>query len=144
MSQPYEQAQALPCDTLSANKAMALKFLELAFANAMNEAIELLSANATWWVSGDPQRLPVAGEKNRTQTERVLRGMHKVLPEGMSYRVLGVTAEGGRVAIEAEAEGRWYNDKRYVNCYHFLFRIEHGEIVAIREYLDTLRIFDMQ
>lgn len=142
---PTPTVEALPGDgQLETNKRLVLKFLEMAFTNAMDEAITLLAEDVTWWVIGDPDRLSVAGQKNHVQTERLLRGLYKVLPEGMQFRVIGMTAEGDRVAVEVEAEGSWRHLKRYYNCYHFLFRVRNGRITAVREYLDTLRLFDMQ
>lgn len=131
-------------EQLEANKRLVLKFLELVFANTVDEAITFLDDDATWWVVGDPDRLPVAGQKDRAKTERLLRGLYKVLPEGMRFHVIGVTAEGERVAVEVQAEGNWRHIKRYFNCYHFLFQVRNGKIIAVREYLDTLRLFDMQ
>lgn len=143
MSKPINGFDAVVSGSLQANKELAFKFLDLAFSNSMDAALELLEVDATWWVGGDPEQLPMAGEKTRAQAEILARNLHKVLPDGMSFRVLGITAEGERVAVEVEAEGNWKNEKRYFNCYHFLFQIRNAKIIAIREHLDTLRLFDV-
>jgi ketosteroid isomerase-like protein len=122
------------------NKRVALKFLDLAFKIDMEDAISMLADDATWWVIGDPHRLRVAGLKNREQTVRMLRNMHKIFPNGMTHRIVGVTAEGDRVAVEVDAAGSWSDGSRYQNAYHFLLRLHNGKVAEIREYMDTMQI----
>jgi hypothetical protein len=47
----------------------------------------------------------------------------------------GITAEGDRVAVEAESYGETASGKIYNNLYHFLFEVRGGKIQAVREYL---------
>jgi len=122
------------------NKQVALRFLDCAFNLRMDEAISMLTDDATWWVIGDPQRLKVAGLKNREQTTRMLTNMFKVLPHGMAYQITGITAENDRVAVEVEAEGSWKDGRPYRNTYHFLLRVRDARIAVIREYMDTMQI----
>lgn len=125
---------------IETNKQVALRFLDCAFNMRMDEAISMLTDDATWWVVGDPQRLRVAGLKNRDQTIRMLANMHKVLPNGMAHQITGMTAEHERVAVEVEAEGLWKDGKVYRNTYHFLFRVRNNRVSVIREYMDTMQI----
>jgi len=128
---------------LAGNKKLALNFLNLAFANRVQETLALLSEDATWWVLGDPQRLKVSGSKNRRQIERLLTGLTRTIPGGMQIVVHGITAEYDRVAVEVESAGIWHNGKRYHNHYHFLLKIRAGEVLQVREYMDTLHVSDM-
>ena len=50
-------------ETVAANTQLVLKFLEHAFANQVESVLAMLTADATWWVSGNPERLKVAGLK---------------------------------------------------------------------------------
>jgi ketosteroid isomerase-like protein len=125
---------------VEANKQVALQFLDCAFNIRMDEAISMLTNDATWWVIGDPQRLRIAGPKTREQTIRMLTNMHKVLPHGMAYQITGITAEHDRVAVEVEAEGSWKDETPYRNTYHFLIRVRDNRIAVIREYMDTMQI----
>ncbi len=129
----------MPTD-IETNKRVALRFLHLAFHIDMEDAISMLTDDATWWVIGDPQRLRVAGLKNRHQTVRMLRNMHKIFPNGITHRIVGVTAERDRVAVEVEADGSWSDGSRYHNTYHFLLRLHDGKVAEIREYMDTMQI----
>jgi uncharacterized protein len=48
-----------------------------------------------------------------------------------------VTAEGDRVAVEAESHAKMKSGKLYQNKYHFLLTIRDGKIQGVKEYLDT-------
>jgi ketosteroid isomerase-like protein len=122
------------------NKQLALRFLDCAFNMRMDEAISMLTDDATWWVIGDPQRLKVAGQKDNEQTVRMMKNLHKVLPQGMAHRITGITAEHDRVAVEVEAEGSWKGGTLYRNTYHFLLRVRDNRISVIREYMDTMQV----
>ncbi|MDB5971502.1 MAG: ketosteroid isomerase-like protein [Hydrocarboniphaga sp.] len=128
---------------IETNKALALEFLELAFANRVDDALSRLSPVATWWVLGEPDRLKVAGTKTRSQIERLLKGLERMVPGGMQMVVTGITAEGERVAVEIEAEGACANGQTYHNHYHILLKIRDGLIVSVREYMDTLHLSDV-
>ncbi len=125
------------------NKAVALEFIRLAANNSIDDALNLLHPDATWWVAGDPARLRVAGLKDRARIERLLHGLKKALPEGMRMTVTGVTAESERVAVELDGIGTWHNGRSYHNHYHFLFVIRDSMIVSVREYMDTLHLHDV-
>ncbi|HEX7913733.1 MAG TPA: nuclear transport factor 2 family protein [Paraburkholderia sp.] len=130
----------MPSNELDANKQTALRFLALAFEMKMQDASLLLTDDATWWVIGDPERVKVAGHKDAARTRRMMSNMHRVLPHGMEHRVLGLTAEGDRVAVELEAEGEWHDGRLYRNRYHFLIRIRDKKVSSIREYMDPMQI----
>ncbi len=125
------------------NKQIVLDFLELAFASRTADAIALLHPDQTWWVAGHPARLKVAGLKDRVQSERLLGHFSKALPAGMRMQVHGVTAEGERVAVEVEAEGDWFDGRRYHNRYHFLIEVREGLVFKVHEYMDTLHLSDL-
>jgi hypothetical protein len=48
-----------------------------------------------------------------------------------------VTAEGDRVAIEAETRGTLPDGRVYTNMYHYLFTFRDGLVWRVKEYLDT-------
>jgi hypothetical protein len=54
-----------------------------------------------------------------------------------------MTAEGDRVAIEAESFGRHVSGKTYNNKYHFVLRARGGKILEWREYMDTMHANDV-
>jgi ketosteroid isomerase-like protein len=117
--------------------------LELAFAHRIAEAMAMLHPEASWWVLGDPARMRVSGRRDRAGIERLLNAAARSIPGGMRIMVHGVTAEGERVAVEVESEGVWRDGRRYHNQYHFLLTMRDGLIFAVREYMDTLHVFDI-
>lgn len=130
-------------DPLSETKAVALRFLHACFRKDPDGAVAMLSPTATWWVNGDPALLRVSGSKTQDQAVRLIYGMKKVLPTGMDHEVIGVTAEGERVAVEVIATAQWVDGSTYRNRYHFLLRVRDGMIEEVREYMDTLAVANM-
>ena len=73
----------------------------------------------------------------RTTQEMCLGGRFDLLPEAF-------TCEGDRVAFEATGYAvNKQNGRVYDNRYHHLMRIRDGKIVELREYQDTLLLFDV-
>jgi ketosteroid isomerase-like protein len=130
-------------ETSENNRQLVLRFLTHAFANQIEAALTLLTDDATWQVVGNPDRLKVAGLKQRSQIERLLKSVARMVPAGMQMTLRGTTTQGDRVAVEVEAEGLWSNGRLYRNSYHFLFELRDGSIMAVREYMDTLQVFDI-
>ncbi len=64
-------------------------------------------------------------------------------PQGIRFDVLGMIAEGDRVAVEAESYGRHSSGAIYNNHYHFLMLFRDGKIVEFKEYLDTEHCTDV-
>lgn len=62
----------------------------------------------------------------------------------MRLQILGITAEGDRVALEAQSSGLTHprTGRHYQNFYHILFRIKDGKVMLLKEYQDTLHLFD--
>lgn len=131
----------MSCNTKSkTDKDTALQFLTHAFSFNFDSALPLLAHNATWWVAGSPEKIAVAGKKNRHQIEKLLRGLSKAVPGGLDMTITGVTAEEGRIAVEIEAQGETITHKIYHNHYHFLIEVKNGLIVGVKEYMDTLHL----
>ena len=71
---------------------------------------------------------------------------HRVLdvfPKGIHFTIKELTAEGDRVAIEAESRGEHVSGKTYANQYHFLMRLRDGKIIEFKEYMDTEMVTDI-
>jgi uncharacterized protein len=48
--------------------------------------------------------------------------------------ILGITAEGDRVAVEVEGRSHTVDGKLYNNFYHFLFVLRGGQVISAMEY----------
>ena len=111
-----------------AHKQVATAFLQ-AIADGDEAALEaLLAPDFHWWVAG-------WGERSRAALLTAL-GRTMVCFSTRCITVTGITAEGERVAVEAE--GRFERTGlTYCNTYHYLFIVRDGQISSGREYFDT-------
>lgn len=121
-----------------ANKQVVLSFFENFSAGKVDAALALMADSATWWVAGKPEKFVLAGTKTKAQFVELLQGIGAAMPKGLRVTPTGLTAEGDRVAVEAESYGETTTGKIYNNRYHFLVEIRDDKIQAVREYLDTL------
>ena len=129
---------------LAATKQLALTFLDHCFKGNMDAAMAMLAPDATWWVLGNPDKVKVSGTRDMTQIARFLKNVHRGFPEGLQAEILGVTAEGERVAVEASSTARMSNGEPYSNRYHFLVKVRGGRVAEMREYLDTHTAYEVQ
>lgn len=116
------------------NKALAHEFLA-ALSSADTAWVEAHYADDfRLWTAGS---LPFSGESDRAAA---LEGMPQILglfPDGITFEITAMTAEGERVAIEATSRGTTFRGDPYAQEYHFLMRVRDGKICEFREYMDT-------
>ncbi len=122
------------------NKRAVTQFFEAFSRGAISEAFALVSDSAAWWVPGT---LPFSGTKTKAQYLQVVGAIQTGFPSGLSLKVTGMTAEGDRVAAEVESLGTHTNGKIYNNKYHFLILLKDGKFVQVKEYMDTLHLYDL-
>ena len=117
------------------SKQIVLGFFETLNAGNAAAALDALGDSATWWIQGN---FPLSGTRTKAQFVELLGQLGAAIDGALSLRVKGVTAEGDRVAVEAESFAKMKNGKTYQNRYHFLCEVRDGKIQAVREYLDTM------
>lgn len=117
------------------NKAIVDEFLRRFSVGQFTSALDLLSDDATWWVGGN---FPLSGTRSKKEMCEMLTAVTANMPSGLTLSPRGITAEGERVAVEAESYGKHTNGRTYNNHYHFVFVVRDGSIHTIREYLDTM------
>ena len=123
------------------NKKLAADFFARFSANDIAGALDLMTDDATWWIAGNPDQLPVAGEHSKERIARLFYNMAGQLKDGLKLTVKSSIAEGDRVALEVESLGELQNGRIYNQQYHLLITISDGKISAVREYLDTQHVF---
>lgn len=123
------------------NKQLAAELLARLSAKDIAGALELLAADATWWMAGKPELTPASGLQSKEQMARLFYGMDSQLKDGLRLTVKGAIAEGEKVALEVESHGELHNGRIYNNEYHFLMSIRDGKIREVREYYDTQHVF---
>jgi ketosteroid isomerase-like protein len=90
----------------------------------------------TWWVPG-------RGKVTKAEFQGMAAWFRTMLAAPMTLKVHGVTAEGDRVAVEAESIALLTNGKTYNNTYHFLFLFRDGKIYQAKEYNDSQHVADI-
>ncbi len=122
------------------NKKLVSDFFSHFSNGNIDEAFALVSENASWWVPGD---LPFSGTKTKAEYLQVVGAIQSGFPNGLKLEVTSMIAEGNKIAVEVASHGDHANGKTYANQYHFLITIENGEMVAVKEYMDTLHLFQL-
>ena len=110
------------------NRATAIKMVEQIARGILDES--LLCPDAEWWIPG-------TGIVSKAEFQKIVDGFNALKTSDLTMEIKGVTAEGDRVAIEAESHGELINDTPYNNTYHFLFLFENGKIRMAKEYNDS-------
>ncbi len=110
------------------NRKTALRMMAAMQAGGLDETI--LTDDVSWWVPG-------RGTVTKSEFKVMADGFRAMLDGPFSLTVKGVTAEGDRVAVEAESLGLLKNGKTYNNTYHFLFLFRDGKIYQAKEYNDS-------
>ena len=111
------------------NRKTALKMMADMEAFRLDDAI--LTDDVSWWAPGQ-------GTFSKETFRQMAAGFQPLLAGKFTMTVHGVTADGDRVAIEAESLAPLVSGKTYNNKYHFLFLFRDGKICQVKEYNDSL------
>ena len=127
--------------SIEQNKKLASDFFDRFSANDIAGALDMMTEDATWWIAGKPEQLPVAGVRSKEQIARIFYNMAGALRDGLKMTIKSLIAEGDKVALEVESYGELRNDRIYNQEYHILMTIRDGKIGSVKEYLDTQHVF---
>jgi hypothetical protein len=122
------------------NKALARRFVDAISRADVDAIVAAYAPDGSCWTSGT---MPISGTFGVDRVAAASRGVLTVFPEGLRFTIHALTAEGDRVAIEAESYGKHVSGKIYNNKYHFVLRARGGKIVEWREYMDTMHANDV-
>jgi len=125
---------------MTENKELVSTFFRHFSAGEVDQAFAVVADDVRWWVPGD---LPFSGTKNKAQYMQVVGSIQRGFPDGLSLDATAMIAEGNQVAVEVASNGNHANGKTYTNEYHFLITIEDGKMVEVKEYMDTLHLFQL-
>jgi ketosteroid isomerase-like protein len=126
--------------SIEQNKALAREFFDALGRGDTKWVLDFYAEDGVCWTAGT---LPISGERGREELAPFMAGILDAFPEGLEFTIKGMTAEGDRVAIEAESFGRHVSGKTYNNQYHFLMVIRDGKLREFKEYLDTMHANDV-
>ena len=126
------------------NKKLVTDFLDALVDYRGKEAMDMVHEDCYYWIIGDKTLFPFAGEYNKAELENIMLGSYDVHDEHdkrmkPTSDIIGITAEGNRVAVETLAHVPLQDGDVYNQTYHWLFEIKDQKICVIKEYLDTLK-----
>jgi uncharacterized protein len=114
---------------LNENKKIATRMVECLSEGRLDTT--LVSSDAQWWVPG-------GGMMDRARFENILRKFNEIRAAKGEMKIVGMTAENNRVAVEAEANIPLKNGKIYQNTYHFFLLSMTGKLSYPRS---TMTVF---
>lgn len=118
------------------NKELVTRFLQDFSRGDVNAILDAMADDATWWTAGR-----IKGMSGTASKEVFGSGLPNLLSACKNGRIeitpTAMTAEGDRVAVEAESNAETTTGREYRNQYHFLFEVRGGKIAAVKEYMDT-------
>jgi ketosteroid isomerase-like protein len=120
------------------NKVLVLTFFEHLSAGRSAAAMELLDDEATWWVSGKPDHIPIGGSYTKATLPELMTKVYAAMGDKLAMTITAAVADGDTVVIEANPRGVSPVGRLYDNRNVFVMEVRGGKIKAVREYYDTM------
>jgi ketosteroid isomerase-like protein len=125
---------------IESNKAIVTGFFEALNSGDVDAIVNTYAEDGCVQTMGDTL---ISGTFSREQIAASAGGIFDVFPDGLTYTVLGMVAEGDKVAVEAASKGEHISGQTYSNEYHFLFELQGGKLLKLKEYMDTEQVTDV-
>jgi uncharacterized protein len=119
-------------DRIEANKAIASRVLDALGRGDLDAVLGVASEDFEYWMMS-----ATIQKYSKALLIKTMKDFSSLMERWVSFTVVGTTAEGDRVAVEAEGDGLTVAGKAYRNRYHFVFEFRGGTLARIREYMDT-------
>jgi uncharacterized protein len=119
---------------LNANKALVREFIAVLGRLDTEKFLGYLTEDVMFETPG---QFPAAGVKTKAQIAKEFPAMKEVLPNGLKFSILTMTAEEDRVHVELAGEARTADGGDYNNRYHYAIVVRDGKICSFRDYLDS-------
>lgn len=123
--------------SIEENKKTCLRLIDALNFGDKATLDSLLADDVEWWVQGT---WAGAGKVDKADLLGAIDGLFSLFVNGITLKVIGITAEGDRVAVEAVSHAPLIGGGSYDNTYHFLYRVRDGKIISGKEYLDTMEV----
>lgn len=122
------------------NRKRAVAFFDALSRSDVAGLLAMYDEEGTCWTSGHTL---ISGTLNLDQIRAGSGAIFEAFPNGLKFSIHAMTAEGERVAVEAESHGDHISGKHYNNLYHFLLEFRGGKLLRLREYMDTELVTDV-
>jgi ketosteroid isomerase-like protein len=126
-----------------ANRATALRFLQLMSDLSFKPMFELMSDDAVWTVAGKPETFPQAGPQPKHIRAEMFDAFITVF-RSLDFKIISTTAEADRVVVEFTARGEAHGGQVYENEFLSLFTFRNGKIVGVYEHCDQQSVFSFE
>lgn len=125
---------------IESNKAIVTAFFEALNRGDVDAIVNTYAEDGSVQTMGETL---ISGTFPRDQIAISAGGIFDVFPNGLTFTVLGMVAEGDKVAVEAASKGEHISGQTYSNEYHFLFEFQGGKLLKLKEYMDTEQVTDV-
>lgn len=120
------------------NVKIVEQFMEAFSAADSAGTLALMDDSATWWLGGETD---ISGTYDKAGFGKLVDGVADATKTGLIRMTPSAfTAQGERVAVEAESYAEMKDGRVYNNLYHFIFVIKDGKIQSVKDYSDTKHI----
>ncbi len=123
--------------TIETNRKLVLEFFTKVSDGDLEEAFALIHDDVAWWSAGG-ENLAFSGVLSKSAFIQSMTGMGAIFAEGLKLAPTSMVAEGDRVAVELSGHAVLKDGRNYDNLYHILLTFKDRQIIAAREYHDTL------
>lgn len=127
-------------NSIEANKATVSSFFNALNAGDTQAIVDAYADEGCVETKGSTL---ISGIFDKEQIAASAGAIFEVFPQGLSFEITGMVAEGDKVAVEALSEGEHISGQIYSNEYHFLFEFRDGKLLRLKEYMDTEQVTDV-
>ena len=124
---------------IAENKQVVLDFYEAGARGDMDACFALLADDVTWTNIGSTKFSGTYIGK-QALADDLLGPLFSQLKAGISSQIERLTAEGDSVVAQTSGTAETMNGTPYNNTYCQVIRIRDGQIVDVKEYMDTALI----
>lgn len=121
------------------NKALVLKACQYLSDRQLPSLFALIHMDGSWSIPYRSDMFAYGGFKDKTTFSAVLTQFLAGFTS-FSFTVIGIVAEGDRVAVEARSEGVGPGTAVYKNVYNMIFTIKNGMLHTVREFFDPFEV----
>lgn len=122
------------------NKRKVEKFFGFLSTGNIAGFADMYHADGSVWTAG---KTLISGTSKKANILESAGAIYDAFPNGITFTIFDMVAEGNKVAVEAESSGTHVSGLHYNNTYHFLFEFKDGQVLKLKEYMDTEMITDV-
>jgi uncharacterized protein len=116
------------------NKTLATKFLNALGVGDTDTLAQVMHKDFQAIAKG---HAAISGSRGYDLVMKTSKAFVALTKSGLNPKILSMTAEEDRVAVEWQGDCTLINDAEYNNHYAFIFYFRDGKILKIQEYFDT-------